>query len=99
MFDHNLELLNFDNLADSDGYFGEDNNTTPVMAQLVSITRAPASDGDKFVPRNTIVFRINAEEYEGQTTVRYSGKEYEVVRAYTPEDSYLMELKCQEVTR
>lgn len=99
MFDHFLELLSFNNVADSDGYFGDGGNATPVMAQLVSITRTPGSDGDKFMPRNTIVFRINAEEYEGQTTVRYADKEYEIVRAYTPEDSYLVELKCQEVTR
>lgn len=99
MFDHYLELVSFDNSSDPDGYYGGDRDITPILAELVSIVRTPDSDGDKFAARNTIVFRVNAEEYEGQTIVLYCGKEYEVIRAYAAADSSLTELKCQEVTR
>lgn len=72
---------------------------TTVFANVKSVTRAEFYSASTAGVKVDIVFEVHAEDFNNQTTVTYSSKNYEVIRAYKKGEG-TVELMCvqREVT-
>lgn len=88
-----IALLGVARTQDANGYPVESPSTRTVYADIRSVGYREFYAAQADVNRPEIIFLINPDEYDGQTKVAYGGKNYRVIRPYTPPRGYT-ELHC-----
>lgn len=103
-FDDELILVELDYPQDDLGQSEETEiSRTPVLCEVLSVTRSEFFAGAQAGMQPEMVFVINKYDYTGQSRVEHDGKEYDVIRHYAPKkskdlsDFETIELVCQGV--
>ena len=89
------ELITVTTTEDKDGYDTSIESFVEVFVDVKSVTREEfyrSMQAGKELVRS---FDIRACDYDGQPRIKYDGKQYKIVRAYT-KDGEIMELNCSE---
>lgn len=68
---------------DSDGYDTTIETRTEVFVDVKSVTREEFYRSMQAGKELVIAFDIRACDYDGQSRIEHSGKQYKIVRAYT----------------
>lgn len=88
-----ITLVGVTRTKDANGYPVETTSTQAVFAEVRSVGYREFYAAQADANRAEIIFLIHPDEYAGQTKVTYGGKNYRVIRPYTPARGYT-ELHC-----
>lgn len=87
-----IELLAMAAKKDEYGVDRKEYTAREVFCKVRSISRAEFFDGGRNGLNPEYEFAIFAEDYRGETVIRYKGKTYAVYRTYLPENEDYIEL-------
>lgn len=86
-------LISTQAAEDAEGYETVRESAAEVFVDVKSVRREEFYRSMQAGVELTIAFDVRCCDYGGQTRVEYDGKQYRVVRAYSP-DGEKMELNC-----
>lgn len=91
-----LLLISETHLSDAIGNDIATETSREVFCETMSISQSEFLAAGQMGIRPEFKFRVWAHEYNGESKVRYNGKEYDIYRTFAQHDR--MELYCKEVT-
>lgn len=94
-----ITLIAESKTAGSEGYPEIVETSTPIYADVKSVSRTEFYESLKAGVKLVIVFEIWDNEYSNQKLVEYGGKRYRVERTYQSPLSERLQLNCSEAVR